>query len=82
MGEAWHVTVLIIGHRGRQRHSGSCEAPRLAAARTASLAALAALSFVREGCCHHIWSLLLFWRILLFIAVVPLSSVLDGGSLQ
>jgi hypothetical protein len=26
--------------------------------------------------------LLLFWRILPFVAIVPLSSVLDGGSLQ
>jgi hypothetical protein len=26
--------------------------------------------------------LLLFWRILSFVAIVPLSSVLDGGSLQ
>jgi hypothetical protein len=43
---------------------------------------LAALSFVREGCGHHIWSLLFFWRIFPFIAIVPLSSVLDGGSLQ
>jgi hypothetical protein len=25
---------------------------------------------------------LLFWRILPFIAIVPLSSILDGGSLQ
>jgi hypothetical protein len=35
-----------------------------------------------EGCGHHIRNLLLFWRILPFIAVVPLSSILDGGSLQ
>jgi hypothetical protein len=26
--------------------------------------------------------LLLFWRILPFVAIVPLSSILDGGSLQ
>jgi hypothetical protein len=26
--------------------------------------------------------LLLFWQILSFVAIVPLSSVLDGGSLQ
>jgi hypothetical protein len=43
---------------------------------------LAALSFVGEGCGHHVWSLLLFWRILPFVAIVPLSTVLDGGSLQ
>jgi hypothetical protein len=47
-----------------------------------SPATLAALTLVSEGCGHHIRSLLLFWRILPFIAVVPLSSVLDGGSLQ
>jgi hypothetical protein len=43
---------------------------------------LDALSFVGEGCGHHIRSLLLFWRILSFVAIVPLSSVLDGESLQ
>jgi hypothetical protein len=43
---------------------------------------LAALSLVGEGYCHHIQSLLLFWRVLPFIVVVPLSSILDGGSLQ
>jgi hypothetical protein len=43
---------------------------------------LAALPLVGEGCGHHVQSLLLFWRILLFVAIVPLSSVLDGGSLQ
>jgi hypothetical protein len=43
---------------------------------------LAALSFVGEGCGHHVRSLLLFWRILLFVAIVLLPSVLDGGSLQ
>jgi hypothetical protein len=47
-----------------------------------SPAALAALSFVGDGRGHHIQSLLLFWRILSFFAIVPLSSVLDGGSLQ
>jgi hypothetical protein len=26
--------------------------------------------------------LLLFWQILLFVAIIPLSSVLDGESLQ
>jgi hypothetical protein len=54
----------------------------LAAAGTSSLTTLAALSFVGEGCGHHIWSLLLFWRILPFVAIVLLSSVLDGGRLQ
>jgi hypothetical protein len=43
---------------------------------------LAALSFVGEGCGHHVRSLLLFWRILPFVAIVLLSSVLDGESLQ
>jgi hypothetical protein len=43
---------------------------------------LAALSLLGEDCGHHIQSLLLFWRILPFVATVPLSSVLDGGSLQ
>jgi hypothetical protein len=43
---------------------------------------LAALALISEGCGHHIWSLLLFWWILSFVAVIPLSSVLDGGSLQ
>jgi hypothetical protein len=43
---------------------------------------LAALTLIGEGCGHHICSLLLFWRILPFIAIVPLSSILDGGSLQ
>jgi hypothetical protein len=48
----------------------------------ASPAALAALALVSEGCGHHIRSLLFFWRILPFVATVPLSSVLDGESLQ
>jgi hypothetical protein len=82
MGEAWHVAVLIVGHGGSRRRSGSWGAPWLAAAGTASPTALAALSFVGEGCGYHIRSLLLFWRVLLFVAIVPLSSVLDGGSLQ
>jgi hypothetical protein len=43
---------------------------------------LAALSFIGEGCGHHIRGLLLFWQILPFVAAVPLSGVLDGGSLQ
>jgi hypothetical protein len=47
-----------------------------------SSTALAALTLIGEGCGHHIRSLLLFWRILPFIAIVPLSSILDGGSLQ
>jgi hypothetical protein len=47
-----------------------------------SLAALATLTLIGEGCGHHIRSLLLFWRILPFIAIVLLSSILDGGSLQ
>jgi hypothetical protein len=38
-----------------------------------SLAALATLTLIGEGCGHHIWSLLLFWRILPFIVIVPLS---------
>jgi hypothetical protein len=54
----------------------------LATASTASFAALAALTLIGEGCGHHIRNLLLFWRILPFIAIVPLSSILDGGSLQ
>jgi hypothetical protein len=33
-----------------------------------SPATLAALTLIEEGCGHHIRSLLLFWRILLFIA--------------
>jgi hypothetical protein len=45
-----------------------------------SSAALAAWTFDGEGCCHHVRSLLLFWRILPFVVVVPLSSILDGGS--
>jgi hypothetical protein len=47
-----------------------------------SFATLAALTLIGEGCGHHIRSLLLFWWILPFIAVVPLSGILDGGSLQ
>jgi hypothetical protein len=47
-----------------------------------SSAALAALILIGEGCGHHIRGLLLFWRILPFIAIVPLSSILDGRSLQ
>jgi hypothetical protein len=43
---------------------------------------LAALSFIGEGCGQHIRGLLLFWQILPFVAAVPLSGVLDGGSLQ
>jgi hypothetical protein len=82
MGKAWHITVLIVGHRGGQHRSGSCRAPWLATASTASLAALATLTLIGEGCGHHIWSLLLFWRILPFIAIVLLSSILGGGSLQ
>jgi hypothetical protein len=39
---------------------------------------LVALSFVGEGYGHHARSLLLFWWIFLFVATVPLSSVLDG----
>jgi hypothetical protein len=50
MGEAWHIAVLIVGHGGRRRRSGSCGAPRLATAGTASLAVLAALPLVGEGC--------------------------------
>jgi hypothetical protein len=40
------------------------------------------LTLIGEGCGHHVRSLLLFWRIFPFIAIVPLSSILDGGSLQ
>jgi hypothetical protein len=40
------------------------------------------LTLIGEGCGHHIRRLLLFWRILPFIAIVPLSSILDGRSLQ
>jgi hypothetical protein len=40
------------------------------------------LTLIGEGCGHHIRSLLLFGRILPFIAIVPLSSILDGESLQ
>jgi hypothetical protein len=40
------------------------------------------LTLIGEGCGHHIQSLLLFWRILPFVAIVLLSSILDGGSLQ
>jgi hypothetical protein len=43
---------------------------------------LAASTLISEGCGHHIESLLLFWQILPFIAIVPLSSILDGGSIQ
>jgi hypothetical protein len=43
---------------------------------------LVALSFVGEGCGHHVQGLLFFWRILLVVATVLLSGVLDGGSLQ
>jgi hypothetical protein len=82
MGEPWHIAVFIIGHEGGWRRSGSCRAPRLATASTASSATLAALNLIGEGCGHHIQSLLLFWRILPFIAIVPLSSILYGGSLQ
>jgi hypothetical protein len=82
MGETWHIAVFVVGHGGRWHRSGSCRAPRLATARTASPAALAALTLVSEGCGHHVQSLLLFWQILSFIAAAPLSSILDGGSLQ
>jgi hypothetical protein len=44
--------------------------------------ALDAMSLVEEGCGHHVRSLLLFWRILSFVAIIPLSIVLDGGSFQ
>jgi hypothetical protein len=47
-----------------------------------SSAALASLTLIGEGCGQHIRSLQLFWRIFPFIAIVPLSSILDGGSLQ
>jgi hypothetical protein len=40
------------------------------------------LTLIGEGCGYHIRSLLLFWQILPFIAIVPLSSILDGRSLQ
>jgi hypothetical protein len=40
------------------------------------------LALVSEGCGHHIRSLLLFWRILPFVAAIPLFSFLDGGSHQ
>jgi hypothetical protein len=43
---------------------------------------LAALSFVGEGCGYHVRSLLFFWQIFPFVATVPLSSILDGRSLQ
>jgi hypothetical protein len=82
MGEAWYVVVFIVRHRCSRHRSGSWGASQLAAAGSSSQTALAALSFVGEGCGHHIRSLLLFWRILPFVAIVPLSSVLDGGSLQ
>jgi hypothetical protein len=61
----------------------SCGAPRLATTGTASPAVLAALTSVEEGFCHHVQGLLLFWQILPFVVavVVPLSSILDGGSL-
>jgi hypothetical protein len=54
MGEAWHIAVFIVEHRCSWRRSGSWRASRLAAAGTSSLAALAALSFIGEGCGHHI----------------------------
>jgi hypothetical protein len=40
------------------------------------------LTLIGEGCGHHIQSWLLFWWILPFIAIVSLSSILDGRSLQ
>jgi hypothetical protein len=82
MGEAQHVAVFIIGHRCGWRRSGSWGASRLAAAGTSSPAALAALSFIGEGCGYHIRGLLLFWWILSFVTAVLLSGVLDGRSLQ
>jgi hypothetical protein len=82
MGETWHIAVFVVRHGGGWRRSGSCRTPRLATASTVSPAALAALALVNEGCGHHIRSLLLFWWILSFVAAIPLSSVLDGGSLQ
>jgi hypothetical protein len=81
MGETWHIAVFIVRHEGGWRRSGSCRTPRLATASTASSAVLAALPLISEGCGYHVRSLLLFWRILPFIAAIPLSSVLDGGSL-
>jgi hypothetical protein len=82
MGKTWHIAVFVVRHGSGWRRSGSCRTPRLAAATSASSAALAALTFVSKGCGHHVRSLRLFWRILPFVAAIPLSSVLDGGSLQ
>jgi hypothetical protein len=82
MGKTWHIVVFVVGHWGGWRQSGSCRTPRLATATSASPAALAALSLVSKGCGYHVRSLRLFWRILPFVAAIPLSSVLDGGSLQ
>jgi hypothetical protein len=82
MGKTWHIAVFVVGHRGGWRRSGSCRTPRLATATSASPATLAALALVSKGCGHHVGSLRLFWWILPFVAAIPLSSVLDGGSLQ
>jgi hypothetical protein len=82
MGETWHIAVFVVRHGGGWRRSGSCRTSRLATATAASPAALAALALVSKGCGHHFRSLLLFWRIPPFVAAIPLSSVLDGGSLQ
>jgi hypothetical protein len=82
IGKTRHIAVFIVRHRGGWRHSGSCRTSRLATACAASFVTLPTLALVSEGCGHHIQSLLLFRRILPFIAAIPLASVLDGGSLQ
>jgi hypothetical protein len=81
MGKTWHIAIFVVRHGGGWHRSGSCGTPWLAIATTASPAALASLALVSKGCGHHVRSLQLFWWILPFVAAIPLSSVLDGGSL-
>jgi hypothetical protein len=78
MGKAWHVVVLIVGHGTSRCHRGSCGALWLTAAGTAPPAALSTLTFLREGCCHHIRSVLFFEWTLPFVVVIPPSSILDS----
>jgi hypothetical protein len=82
MGKTWHIAVFVVRHRGGWRRSGSGRTPRLTTTTSASSATLAALALVSKGCGHHVRSLGFFWRILTLVAAIPLSSVLDGGSLQ
>jgi hypothetical protein len=49
MGEARHVTVLIVGYGSSRRRSGSYRAPRLATTGAASPTVLSTLAILGEG---------------------------------